>query len=393
LNCVLTQIIIKNQLQSGDELLVTIAVFGVGDIGQSILRGLATYPEVTRIWAFSLNVQRLESVVADIATIAYYRDRNLDIQFQSLDLRNLDRLTETLATIRPDVIVNATTLRAWWVPMPFSPEIQRQLQREARQGPWLPLHLTLTLNLMKARQQGVPDTPVVNIALPDLVNPVLNQLNLAPTCGAGNSEFLHAAIAYIVSRRLGIPITEIQVEMVAHHFHCNYFWGNLAEIESLEHRPYWIGVFHQGTEITQELNPQTLFKLAGEQLPQGRVMAVRTGESAVKNIMRLVRNDRTRTHVCSPLGHGGGYDVRLSRDRPEILYPRHLSLEAARQIEAQGLIGDGIQSIEPSGEVIFTSEASAAMNRILGYNCRSLKPEDSAARAVELIERLKQYPL
>jgi len=369
--------------------LATIAIFGVGDIGQSILRGLVTYPEVSRIWAFSLNVQRLESIVADIATIAYYRDRHLDIQFQSLDLRNLPLLSETLAKIRPDVIVNTTTLRAWWVPMPFPPEIQRQLQLEARQGPWLPLHLTLTLNLMKARQQVLPNTPVVNLALPDLVNPVLNKLNLAPTCGAGNSEFLPAAIANIVSRRWGIPPQEIIVEMVAHHFHCNYFWGNLAAVESLENRPYWLRVFHGGTDITPELNPHTLLQLAGQQLPRGRVMAVRTGESAVKNIMRLVRNDPTRTHVCSPLGHSGGYDVRLRCAYPEVLYPRHLSLEAAQQIEAQGLIGDGIESIEADGEVIFTDQASAAMNRILGYDCPRLNPADAPARAVELIERLE----
>ena len=373
--------------------MATIAIFGVGDIGQSILRGLVTYPEVSRIWAFSLNVQRLESIVADIATIAYYRDRHLDIQFQSLDLRNLPLLSETLAKSRPDVIVNTTTLRAWWVPMPFPPEIQRQLQLEARQGPWLPLHLTLTLNLMKARQQVLPNTPVVNLALPDLVNPVLNQLNLAPTCGAGNSEFLHAAIANIVSRRLGIPPKEIIVEMVAHHFHCNYFWGNLAAVESLENRPYWLRVFHGGTDITPELNPHTLLQLAGQQLPRGRVMAVRTGESAVKNIMRLVRNDPTRTHVCSPLGHSGGYDVRLRCAYPEVLYPRHLSLEAAQQIEAQGLIGDGIEAIEADGEVIFTDQASAAMKRILGYDCSRLNPADAPARAVELIERLEKYPL
>jgi hypothetical protein len=371
--------------------LATIAVFGVGDIGQSILRGLATYREVTRIWAFSLNADRLESVAADMATIAHYRGHELDIQYHALDLRERDRLTETLAAIEPDAIVNAATLRAWWVPNPLPPDIQRQLQLKARLGPWLPIHLTLTLNLMKAQQQGVPQTPVVNVALPDLVNPVLAKLNLAPTCGAGNSEFLQAAITYIASRRIGVPMTEIQVELVAHHCHCNYFWGNLAEIESLDDRPFWIRVFHKGMDLTASLNPQALLIESGRLLPRGRVMAVRTGESAVKNILRLIRNDRTRTHACSPLGHGGGYDVRFSRDGTEIILPRDLSVEDAQHIEAQGLIGDGIQSIEPSGRVIFTDQASAAMKQILGYNCPVLDPEDSAGRAVELIERLERF--
>jgi len=373
--------------------LATIAVFGVGDIGQSILRGLATYPDITRIWAFSLNVGRLEAVVADIATIAYYRDRHLDIQFKPLDLRELAPLTETLAMIEPDAIVNATTLRAWWMPMPLPPEQRRELTLKARQGPWLPLHLTLTFNLMKAQRQAAPQTPVVNVALPDLVNPVLNQLNLAPTCGAGNSEFLQAAIAQIVSRQLGVPALEIQVEMVAHHFHCNYFWGNLAEVESLENRPYWIEVFHRGSDLTPNLNLQELFLAAGKLLPRGRVMAVRTGESAVKNIVRLLRDDRTRTHVCCPFGRGVGIDARLSGDGGEILYPRHLSSQVLREIETQGLIGDGIESIQPSGEVRFTCEASTAMKQILGYDCPTLHPEDAAARAAELIERLESLPV
>jgi hypothetical protein len=375
---------------NGEEPLATIAVFGVGDIGQSILRGLATYPDITRIWAFSLNVGRLESVVADIATIAYYRDRHLDIQFKPLDLRELAPLTETLAAIKPDAIVNAATLRAWWVPMPLPPERRRELTLKARQGPWLPLHLALTLNLMKARRQVAPQTPVVNVALPDLVNPVLNRLDLAPTCGAGNSEFLHAAIAQIVSRRLGVPATEIQVEMVAHHFHCNYFWGNLAEVESLENRPYWIEVFHRGTDLTPELNRPELFAEAGRLLPRGRVMAVRTGESAAKNIVRLLRGDRTRTHVCCPFGRGVGVDARLRWDGGEILCPRHLSSQVLREIETQGLIGDGIESIQPSGEVIFTSEAIAVMKQILGYDCPTLHPEEAATRATELIERLQR---
>jgi hypothetical protein len=374
----------------GDEPLATIAVFGVGDIGQSVLRGLATYPEVTRIWAFARHAERLESVAADLAAIAFYRGHPLEIQYQTLDLRDGDRLTEILAAIQPDAIVNAATLRAWWVPSPLPPEIQRQLQREARQAPWLPIHLTLTLNLMKARQQALPQIPVVNVALPDLVNPILGKLDLAPTCGAGNSEFLHAAMVDLVSRRLGVPAIEIQVELVAHHSHCNYFWGNLANVESLDDRPFWVSVLHNGMDLSAEFDPRALLVEAGRLLPRGRVMAVRTGESAVKNILRLIRNDRTRTHACSPWGRSGGCDVRLSGDRPEVILPRHLTPEAAQQIERQGLMGDGIQAIEPSGRVIFTDQASTAMKELLGWDFPSLDPEDAAARAAESIERLEK---
>lgn len=371
--------------------MATIAVFGIGDIGQAVLRGLATYPSVTRLWAFSRRAEALQSIRADLAAISYYRGHAIDLQFCNLDLQNLDAVAATLAATQPDVIVNTATLRAWWMPSPLTQADQLKLRLEARLGPWLPVHLALALNLMQARQQAVPHVPVVNLALPDLVNPVLGKLGLAPTCGAGNSEFLAAAIADHIAQQLGVPTPEIQVELVAHHFHCNYFWSGLDAVESLADWPYWLKVFHRQDNITADFGRLALLTEAGRLLPRGRVMAVRTGASAVKNIMRLVWQDLTRTHVCSPGGLGGGCDARLRPDGAEMLRPEGLSATAAQQIETRGLMGDGIQSIEPSGEVRFTPQAIAAFKQVLGYDCPILKPEHAAERATELINCLETY--
>jgi hypothetical protein len=168
--------------------LASVAVFGVGDVGQNILRGLVTYKEITRIWAFSLNICRLEVIAADIAAIAGYREHSPEIMFCQLDIRNSAQLSEALMKAKPDVIVNAATLQSWWAITQLPSEIRRKLEVGARFGPWLPMHLTLALNLMRSQSEADSKIPVVNVAFPDAVNPVLGRLGLAPTCGAGNSE-------------------------------------------------------------------------------------------------------------------------------------------------------------------------------------------------------------
>lgn len=368
--------------------MASVAVFGVGDVGQNILRGLVTYKEITRIWAFSLNICRLEVIAADIGAIAGYREHSPEIMFRQLDIRNSDQLSEALMRAKPDVIVNAATLQSWWAITQLPSEIRRKLEVSARFGPWLPMHLTLALKLMRSQSEVDSKIPVVNVAFPDAVNPVLGRLGLAPTCGAGNSELLHAGIRYLTARHLRVPMREIQIQMLAHHSHVDYFLTGLEEVDSLHERPFWLRVLYNGQDVTTDINPTELLVKSGRILPRGRAISVRTAESAVKNVMRLVRDDPTITHVAGPVGLIGGYDVRLSRNCVEVVLPANFSLEAAQEINAQAQRGDGIQAIEPSGSVIFTEKASQTMKEVLGYDCQKLNPEESEVRALELKERL-----
>ena len=368
--------------------MATVAVFGMGDIGGAVCRRLAAEPDVTRLWGFDVDRRELDVVAADAAAMAAYRDRGPEIRVRAVDMQREDQVVGALSMAQPDVVVHAATLQSWWVLTQLPSELWRTLEHGARFGPWLPLHLTLVLKLMRARAQTGLGFPVVNVAFPDAVNPVLGCLGLAPTCGAGNSDLLWAGIRAAVARRAEVPIGSVQLSLLAHHFHVLYYWMGLEAVESLADYPFWLRVLVNGHDVTAELGASALLAEAGRLLPKGRAIGLRTAESVVKNVLRLVRDDPTPTHTPGPAGLVGGYDVRLRRSGLEVLWPPGLSPEEARAINERAQRGDGIERIGPDGSVTFTSEAHRTMKEVLGYDCALLTPDDAEARAEELKARL-----
>jgi len=343
---------------------------------------------VTRLWAFDVEAHRLEVATADAAASAAYRDRAPQVQFRTLDMRSEEQVAEVLTLAQPDVIVQAATLQSWWVLTQLPSELWRKLEFGARFGPWLPLHLALVLKLMRGRASAGLAAPVVNVSFPDAVNPVLGHLGLAPACGAGNSDLLWAGIRVVTARRLGVPVGEVQVSLLGHHFHVVFFWMGLEELESLADYPFWLRVLVRGRDVTAELGPDTLLAEAGRLLPKGRAIGLRTAESTVKNVLRLLRDDPTLTHAPGPAGLVGGYDVRLRRDGVEVVWPPGMSPEEAQRINQQAQRGDGIAGIGPGGVVEFTPTAHETMKALLGYDCPALSPDEVETRAQELKERL-----
>src|SRR3712207_1406730 len=71
------------------------------------------------------------------------------------------------------------------------------------------------MRFMEACAEVGIEVPVVNVAFPDGVNPVLGGLGLAPATGAGNSDLLHPGIRCLVARRFGAPVTDVDVRLLA----------------------------------------------------------------------------------------------------------------------------------------------------------------------------------
>lgn len=193
----------------------SVAVFGIGDLGGYLIRLLAQRPEVSHLYALDVDAGRLEIEVADAAALASYFGPGAQVSALVVDMRNDEALAEVLLRLKPDVVVNTATLQSWWVITQLPTELWRRLEEQARFGPWLPMHLTLALKLMRALRAVGLSTPVVNVAFPDTVNPVLGRLGLAPTCGAGNSDLLRAGVRVAASLRLGVPVEDVSVYMLA----------------------------------------------------------------------------------------------------------------------------------------------------------------------------------
>jgi hypothetical protein len=366
----------------------TMAVFGSGDVGEAVLRFSAADPGVSKLWALDLDERRAEVAVNEAAAIAAHRGRAPEVNWRTVDMTSREQIGEALTHIQPDVVVQTATLQSWWVLSQLPSEQYRRLAFEARFGPWLPLHLLPAMRLMEACAEVGIEVPVVNVAFPDVVNPVLGGLGLTPATGAGNSDLLHPGIRCLVARRFGVPVTDVDVRLLAHHNHVDLFWTGLEEVEELNPSTFWLRVASGGEDRTEEVDPSELLREAGRLLPKGRAIAQRTASSAAKNALLLLGETRTRTHTSAPVGLVGGYDVCLSKAGVEILWPEPLSPDEAKAVNERAQVGDGVERIEDNGTVHFTEAAASVMHEVLGYDCKVLHPKDAEGRATELRERL-----
>jgi hypothetical protein len=366
----------------------TAAVFGTGDVGSAVLRRLAGCDAIDRLCAFDVDEQRARRAIVDAAAVASYAKTPPVTEWAAVDLRDLDRVADALARVQPDVIVNAASLQSWWVVSQLPDAVRLELD-QARFGPWLPLHLLPARKLMEARARVAAHVPVVNVAFTDLVNPVLGRLGLAPACGAGNSELLHAGIRIVAAARLRVPVARVDLELLAHHYHVAYFWQGLEEHEPLARDTWHLRVLVDGADRSAELDLADLMAEAGRDIPPGRAVAERTAASAVKNALLLIGEVDEPTHASAPDGLAGGYDATLGPSGVRVRLPEGFSPEQAQAIHERAQLGDGVRSIEPDGRVVFTDSSAAAMREALGYECAVFDPREAEARAGELSARMR----
>jgi hypothetical protein len=181
--------------------------------------------------------------------------------------------------------------------------------------------------------------PVVNVALPDIANPVLARRGLAPACGAGNSDLLHAGVVVAAMRELGVGADRLRIELLAHHAHVMHFLGQAGH-EKLPARDTW----HLRIEADgKPVDGAPIFLEAGRTLPLGVALNLRTGASAAKNARFLVG-------------------------------------ERERAV--------GIDRIDADGSVVYDGDSVSAISEVIGYDCRVFDPGETEQRADELLARL-----
>ena len=122
---------------------------GLGDLGGVLLEFLTRQPEINSILVASRNVKKGQARVHLAQLGAVAQGLNPELLFQPLDLDRPEEVAQCVSEAQPDLIVNTATLQAWWWPQRLPPTPARQLQ-EIGFGVWLPVHLALTQQLMRA---------------------------------------------------------------------------------------------------------------------------------------------------------------------------------------------------------------------------------------------------
>ena len=366
----------------------TIMMVGLGDLGGHVLEMLVRAPGSRRIITADVNEEwgyRKTNIAAfGAAQMGHYPQ----LEFCKIDLFNVEQTAETIARTKPDIIYSAATLQSWWVINTLPKEVFDKLDK-ARFGPWLPMHLTLVWKLMQAVKETGLDIKVVNSSFPDAVNPTLAKAGLAPTIGIGNVANpvppLRSSIAY----QLGRPMKDVTILFFCQHFVSHY----IPRFGDAGGSPYYLKAIVDGNDVTGDVDMHRVladlpkrFRRAG-----GRDGQILTASSAAGITLAMADDTGDFMHAPGPAGLPGGYPVRVDASGGTVVLPKDLTLEEAIRINEEGQRYDGIDGIEADGTVHYVGEKMAIMKEMIGYECETMKLEETEERYRELDRKFKAF--
>jgi hypothetical protein len=366
----------------------TIMMIGIGDLGGHVLEMLVRAPGSRRIITADINedwAYRKTNIAAfGAAQLGHYPE----MEFVKVDLHNIDQTSEVISKYKPDIIYSAVSLQSWWVINTLPKEVFEKLDI-ARFGPWLPMHLALVYKLMRAVQQTGLDIKVINSAFPDATHPVLDKVGLAPTIGIGNVANPIPAIRGSIAYKLAKPIKDVTVFFFAQHYVSHY----LPRFGTAGGAPYYLKATVDGEDVTADVNMQEVFADIPTRFrrPGGRDGQILTASSAAAIILAVADDTAKFTHAPGPSGLPGGYPVRVDRNGGKIILPKGLTLEQAVGINEEGQRYDGIDQIDQNGTVHYTEKSVAIMKKMLGYDCKVMKLDETDAQSKELDRRFKEF--
>ncbi|MFD5778902.1 hypothetical protein [Streptomyces sp. NPDC126933] len=362
----------------------TVMIVGLGNMGGHVLDMLLRRPESPRVIVAGRDAEHLERRANLSVLAATHLGYEPNVDTAVLDVHDIDRTAETLARLRPDIILSTVSLQAWWVVTELPAPILDDLN-QAEIGPWLPMQLTLIYKLMQAVRASGIDTKVANAALPDATHRILDSAGLAPTVGIGNVANAIPALRRAAAEVLGEPLSQVTVRLVAEHFATT----RLPRKGHADGAPFHFSVYRDGTDVTGTVDVDRVLKTAASRYPRtgGKVGVMLTAASAVTVLDALMSEDEVLVHTPGPLSLIGGYPAWVSSTKVSLALPDGLGVEEAKRINAGGLVYEGIDEIGEDGSVRYGEKHMAVMKRTLGYECSTMRLEDTEAQATEIAAR------
>lgn len=363
---------------------------GLGHLGRPVLDLLAASPWLGRVVAGRRSRAAGEAAcrMARLSGLAL-GDGAPEVEFAQLDVADAARTAELVERVRPDLVLHTASLQTWWWTGLLPEEAARPL-RGIGFGAWLPLHLPVTLALMRSLAGAGWDGPVLSAPFPDVTGPILERLGLAPTSGVGNVAEIVPKLRHLAGARLGVPPADVEVTLVGHHALLGTSLGREARPPAGEVPPHHLRIRAAGEDVTDRVDAESLL-VEPWPLPGGAAWGRLTAACTLRLVRAVLSPGTTRLHAPSPGGLPGGYPVLAGDGEVRPAPIEGLSLEEAVELNRRSHRFDGIDAIEPDGTVVLTDGAAGALRDTLGFECPRVRPDEAADLGRELAERFRAY--
>ncbi|MAO80376.1 MAG: hypothetical protein CMH82_06915 [Nocardioides sp.] len=358
----------------------SLLIVGDGDLGRRVLSILAQSAYPRKIYLGARDEERARLYVNLIKFTAANLGLCPQIEAVHLDLNDVDQTSATIEDLSPDEVLMTASLQSWRRITELPESVFRELD-EAQLGPWLPMHLALNYDLMRAVRQ-LPRPPIViNAAFPDAVGPVLASVGLAPDIGVGNVANIIPGLTAASSLLLGIPERDLHLRLVAHHYFSHYV-PRFGEADGV---PHCLDAVDSGGRALALPVADVFRSLITSHRRLGGVDGqTLTASSAVRLLHAMLATEPRLVHAPAPRGRVGGYPLVISRDGFALDLPADVTEAQAVSINEAGQVRDGIESIGATGTVRFAGREMSVMQRMLGYHCAEMPLADVHAWAAEL---------
>lgn len=347
-----------------------VMIFGLGEVGASVLHLLARQEGVNEIIACDKR-ENLGMVITErIAASAGHQGFSKKMKFERCDVDNIDETAQLINKYKPIIIYSSLVQLSWrWTTL-----LPAELSTEAEKivSTLLPGQIILIYKLMKAVKKADCNPICIQNSMPDVVNPILCRCGLNVLTGAGNCDSVASLVKRIISVKENIPINDVKLYLIMEH--CLGSMGTRGT-----NIPYFVKAMIGDEDITKKYDFNSIineFNINRLNAPSVIPVSVLTAGSAVHIISSILNDTNEFFHTPGPNGLIGGYPVRVSRKGIKIELPRDITMEEAIRINVEGAKYEGFKEIKEDGTIIITDEASRITKKIFGYECMEIRPED-----------------
>jgi hypothetical protein len=373
----------------GDKKRKRVLIFGAGVIGGHVCDLLSRMDDRFDLVVVARRHDLLSQRVNLSITSALCLGFDPRIEAVACDVFETDACAALIDRVRPDIIVNATSLQTFWEIGLLPVEAYKHLER-ARIGPWLPNHLATARAVMRAVRSAGSSALVVNAAFPDAVNSALATVGLAPDVGGGNIANIVPTLTRAAAGQLGVERARLTVHFVAHHVACNA----ISSYGTPGDAPYRLSIVLDGAEVADTLDHTALFSsVIGEFKRVRGVTGQIVAASGVAAVTAALSTPDTQKpmHVPGPNALPGGYPALVGKGEVRLALPNGLPQDEAIRVNLEGQSVEGISEIRADGTIVYAPAEMAVLREAFGYDCAQMHVDEVDDWAGELQARYRAY--